>query len=210
MSVTTCASKHTVKRSLVLSLAAVTGALLLAACGGNDKGKDSDAAGGSASTPSAPASIQAATFNDADVTFAQMMIPHHQQALEMAKLAPGKASSPTVKELAAKIEAAQDPEITMMKSWLSAWGKPAPAGTDMGHGMPGMMSMDDMMKLQGATGPEFDKMFLQMMIHHHNGAIEMAEDEQAKGTNPDAKSLAERIASSQAAEVAQMTQLLNG
>lgn len=157
-----------------------------------------------------------AKFNDADVSFAQGMIPHHQQAVEMAMLAEDRATSPEVKELAASIQAAQDPEIETMTDWLNSWGEEVP-DDDMGgmdHGdmsgddMSGMMSADDMGELEASDGSMFDQMFLTMMIEHHEGAIEAAQTEQAEGENPDALALAEKIEADQTAEIETMQNLL--
>ncbi|MET7304478.1 DUF305 domain-containing protein [Embleya sp. NPDC005575] len=202
-------------RALALTTAAATGALILAACGSDDKGHDMDtmdkpSASAPANPPAAPgtpAPTSAGVFNDADAMFAQMMIPHHEQAVEMAKEAPAKAANPEVKKLAAAIEQAQAPEIAQMKGWLAGWGKPTAAPGGMSHG-DGMMSDADMTRFKASTGAEFDRQFLTMMIAHHNGAITMAETELAKGTNPDARKLAEQIKTSQAAEVQHMRQLL--
>ncbi|MEV4111562.1 DUF305 domain-containing protein [Nonomuraea sp. NPDC049695] len=182
---------------------------LLTACGGNGDSMAGHEGMSSASAPTATtASTQpSAAFNDADVMFAQMMIPHHEQAVEMAELAPTRASDPEIKKLAAKIKAAQDPEIQTMKGWLAEWGKPAEAG--MGHGMPGLMSEEDMKKLDAAKGKAFDKLFAEQMIAHHNGAIEMAGTEQANGSNPQAKELAKAIESTQRTEVEQLQKLLD-
>ncbi|MEU8363877.1 DUF305 domain-containing protein [Nonomuraea sp. NPDC048882] len=193
------------------SVAIAAGALTLAAaCGGNG---DSMAGHEGMSSSSAPAATTAsaqpsATFNDADAMFAQMMIPHHEQAVEMAELAPERAADPEIKELAAKIKAAQDPEIQTMKGWLTEWGKAAPEG-GMGHDMPGVMSEEDMTKLKAAKGAEFDKLFAQQMIAHHNGAIEMARTEQSGGSNPEAKELAKIIETAQQAEVEQLQKILD-
>jgi len=146
-------------------------------------------------------------FNEADVTFATEMIPHHRQAVEMAKLAETRAKSAEVKELAMKIMSAQDPEIQTMSGWLTTWGKPVPddmAGMDMSGSMPGMMSSADMDKLTKASGAEFDQMFLTMMISHHQGAIEMAKTEEASGMNADAEALAAQIEQAQAREITTM------
>ena len=152
-------------------------------------------------------------FNNADVTFAQSMIPHHDQAVEMAKMAKMHASTAEVKNLADKIESAQGPEIVTMQGWLKSWGKPEASGSmgDMAHGtgMPGMMSAGDMSSLGNATGAAFDKMFLTMMIRHHAGAIEMAKTEQAKGKHPDAEALAKKIEAAQTTEIAAMKKMLN-
>ncbi|MEQ4725593.1 DUF305 domain-containing protein [Nonomuraea sp. B19D2] len=188
---------------------------LLSACGGTDSasmgGHDMSTMSSSAPAATAASAQPSATFNDADVMFAQMMIPHHQQAVEMAELADTRASDKEIKDLAAKIKAAQDPEIQTMQGWLTAWGKPMPSGgTDhgMGHDMLGMMSEEDMKKLADAKGAAFDKQFAQLMIAHHNGAIEMARTEQSQGSNPEAKDLAKTIEAAQQAEVEQMRKIL--
>ncbi|MBF8189090.1 DUF305 domain-containing protein [Nonomuraea sp. K274] len=194
-----------------MSVAVAAGALaLVTACGGNSDSMAGREGMGSSSAPAATtAGAQpAGTFNDADVMFAQMMIPHHEQAVEMADLAPARAADPEIKELAAKIKAAQDPEIQTMKGWLTEWGKPSPEG-GMGHEMPGVMSEEDMTKLKAAKGTEFDKLFAQQMIAHHNGAIEMARTEQANGSNPQAKELATTIETTQQVEVEQLQKILD-
>jgi uncharacterized protein (DUF305 family) len=201
-----------VRRALLAGVAAMSALVVLAACGGNDDDTGNmNHGGGAASGASSPVS---APVNDADVEFAQMMIPHHKQAVQMAGLAETRAGDAQIKQLAAQIKAAQDPEIKTMTGWLTAWGKPStmPSG---GHDMPGMSSMpgemsdEDMVKLEAAKGTEFDRMFAQMMIDHHNGAIEMARDEQAKGSNPDAKALAATIEKTQTAEVGTLQQALD-
>lgn len=157
-----------------------------------------------------------ATFNDADVTFAQEMIPHHRQAVEMAALAEDRAADPEVLELAEDIEAAQAPEIATMTGWLESWGEEVPADSmghaDMGHGsadaMPGMMSAEDMASLEQADGDAFDRLFLELMVAHHQGALEMARTEQEQGENPDAVALAEKIEADQRAEISLMQRLL--
>ncbi len=168
---------------------------------------------GSAPTPTASAPAGAAAFNDADVMFAQMMIPHHREAVEMAETAETRASGTEVKSLAAKITAAQQPEIDTMTGWLTAWGQPAPSPgmsmPSMDHGaMPGAMSPADMEKLEAAKVAAFDKQFLTMMITHHEGAITMAQDEVKEGSNTDAKALAQKIVADQQAEIATMKAIL--
>lgn len=168
--------------------------------------------GSSASAPSESGTTDpTADFNEADVTFATDMIPHHRQAVEMAELAETRADSPEVKDLAEQIRGAQGPEIQTMSRWLTTWGKPVPEkmdGMDMSGSMPGMMSTEDMDKLMNASGAEFDRMFLRMMIEHHRGAIEMAKIEQADGQFPDAIALAEGIEAAQTTEIATMQGLL--
>jgi uncharacterized protein (DUF305 family) len=161
--------------------------------------------------------------NQADVTFAQQMISHHQQALDMAKLVSSRTSNAKVVDLANRIQKAQDPEIQQMTGWLTTWGA-APASTGMNMpgmsngqsmpgmtssaSMPGMMSDADMTKLQGMKGAEFDRMWLQMMIQHHQGAIDMAKTELAQGGSADAKTLAQKIIDGQQAEITEMNGLL--
>jgi uncharacterized protein (DUF305 family) len=192
------------KRAYALLVVPVA-ALTLAACGGGDKNDTGhDMSGHSMGTSSAPAT---AGHNAQDVMFAQMMIPHHQQAITMAKQAATKASSPQVKQLARRIEQAQGPEIQKMTGWLETWGaaKPSDGGMHMGDGM---MSDQDMKKLDTLSGKAFDHAFLQMMIKHHQGAITMAKTEQTQGSFADAKTMADNIVSSQSAEITTMRKLL--
>jgi uncharacterized protein (DUF305 family) len=208
--------RYTATRRAAVACAALAAAFTLAACGSHDNGSMPGMNHGGASSQPAASSQPGSTFNNADAMFAQMMIPHHQQAVEMADLAQTRASDPQVKALAAQIKTAQAPEIATMTKWLAAWGQPTamPSGNDMGgmpgmsHGMPGIMSDADMAKLKASSGKEFDKQFLQMMIEHHKGAIQMARDEQASGANPDAKALAARIIATQQAEIDTMQKLL--
>jgi uncharacterized protein (DUF305 family) len=192
------------KRRFSMIAMALVAALALAGCG--DAQDNTGSPGGSTKS----------SFNDADVTFAQSMIPHHQQAVVMAKMAGSHASSSDVKSLADQIKAAQGPEIATMTSWLKSWGKDVPSGTDMGgmnhdmggDDMPGMMGQSEMNDLDTATGTGFDRMFLTMMIEHHTGALEMAKTEQADGKDPDAVTLAKKIEADQTAEIAVMKDLL--
>lgn len=187
---------------LALLLAA---ALTLAACGSDDE----SGAGGSADSGTAK-------FNEADAKFARDMIPHHEQAVQMAQLADGRVKSAEVKQLARDIEAAQAPEIDQMRGWLESWGEDVPSDSvdhgDMGHDspseMPGMMDADELDTLEQTRGAEWDRMFLTRMIEHHEGAIEMARTERAAGENPDALALAEKVEKDQQAEISEMKSLL--
>ncbi|GLZ27856.1 hypothetical protein Lesp02_00460 [Lentzea sp. NBRC 105346] len=183
-------------------------AVALTACSGNDM------AGMDHSTTTAPAATsagQAAGHNTDDVTFAQGMVPHHQQALDMAKLVPSRSTNAKVLDLAKRIEGAQDPEIQKMNEWLKAWGAPT-SMPGMDHssmpGMAGMMSAEEMAKLQQAKGAEFDKVWLEMMIKHHEGAVEMAKIELQKGGSSDAKKLAQDIVDAQQKEITEMQGML--
>jgi len=195
------------KRGLLVG-AALTATLVLSACGGSSTTTSPGTGMGQGPMMSGNAPASAASFNDADVSFAQAMIPHHQQAVQMAALADGRAANAQVKDLAGKIKAAQQPEIDTMNAWLTAWGKPAPSTSmaasmpGMQNGaMPGMMSAADMATLTAAKGAAFDKQFLTMMISHHEGAITMAKQETSQGSNADAKALAQKIITDQQAEI---------
>ena len=164
-------------------------------------------------------------FNDADVDFATAMIPHHAQALVMVDLTRDRDLSPQVQRLIEDIREAQSLEIELMVDWLTAWDRPIPATMrdhvnaehsdgmddqdtgDMGE-MGEMDDMDDMDELEAVSGPEFEDMWLEMMIEHHEGAVEMAQDEQAAGIFEPALDLAGSIETSQQAEIDQMRDLL--
>lgn len=196
-------------RRLALTAVALTAATLLAACGSDTDHSDMPGMSGmSSSSASATAGGTAAQGAPGDVMFAQMMIPHHEQAVEMADLAlDAKAgASEKVRTLATDIKAAQDPEIQTMHSWLTSWG--APAGAGMDHGMPGMMSETDMTSLRAATGTDFDRQWLTMMIAHHEGAVTMAQDVLSSTQNADVRTLADAIITAQQREIATMKGLL--
>jgi uncharacterized protein (DUF305 family) len=193
-------------------------AIALAACGdGDDNGGSTGHPMPSHSMPghsASPGGGQAGPHNGQDVMFAQMMIPHHRQAIEMAGLAATRASSAQVKALAADIKKAQAPEIQQLGAWLKSWDAPVPSPgtTGMGGmhhgGTDGMMSDKDMKELGAARGEAFDKAFLKMMIEHHEGAVAMAGTERSSGQFPPAQQLAGNIVSSQTAEIAKMRTLL--
>ncbi|MET9148382.1 DUF305 domain-containing protein [Streptomyces sp. NPDC004042] len=225
-------------RTLRLRHAALPGAVLVAAlaltaCGGGSG--DASSAGhsahgnGSTGRPSATAPAGPGKHNAQDVSFAQEMIPHHRQAVEMAALAPSRARSRQVKDLAAQIRQAQDPEIETMTGWLKAWGAAVPSaghsgmpgmpGMDhsasgdpaSGHSaspMPGMMTDADMDELTELSGDAFDRAFLRMMIGHHEGAVAMARTEQTEGADRAAVALAKSVTTSQSAEIDRMRKLL--
>lgn len=167
-------------------------------------------------------SAETKEFNAQDVTFAQDMIPHHQQAIEMSTQALTQGASPKVASLASRIQAAQGPEIQSMKGWLSAWGKPITtaasggahggmsgmSGASGSTGSTGMMTDAQMGELSAAKGPQFDKLFLTMMIGHHEGAVTMSRTEGEKGKYAPAKQLAQSIIDGQEKEITEMRQLL--
>jgi uncharacterized protein (DUF305 family) len=197
-------------RTAAITSTAIALALVLAGCsnagmGGMDhEGSDS---------PSSE-SVDAA-FNAADEVFVTGMIPHHEQALSMAEMVLDKEGvDPRVVALAERILAAQQPEIDLMNSWLEAWGvDPDTGGMEgmegMDHGSDGMMSDDDMASLEAATGPEASTLFLEQMVQHHAGAIEMAQQELSNGENADALDLAQTIIDAQTAEIDEMQELLS-
>jgi uncharacterized protein (DUF305 family) len=206
--------------------AAVVPLALAAACGDDD---DDAASSGGDQASQTTQQEAAAEHNDADVEFAQMMIPHHRQAVEMAELAPDRAAAPEIIELAGRVQAAQDPEIEQMTGWLEEWGEEVPAADDAGSGGHdmgdddmgddtsstepagghGMMSAEDMTALGAASGAEFDRLFAEMMIEHHQGAVDMANDEIDEGRFPEAIELARAIVEAQEAEITELRAFLD-
>ena len=209
---------RTTARLIGLAGALVAGGLLLAGCA-DDSSPDAAGHGSMMSDSGSAASSSAsaeANHNDADVAFASGMIPHHESAITMAQMAQARGADPRVKDLAARIEAAQGPEIETMSGWLADWGAAASSsatddgmgGMDHGGMDDGDMGGMDTGALAGMSGTEFDRMFLTMMVEHHGSAVQMAETEAADGQNTDAIALAESIRDSQTAEIAEMQQLL--
>lgn len=209
-------------------------ALFVSACSGTGANGEGSSVTTSVSS-SVSASADASAHNDADVTFAQGMIPHHEQAIEMSDMLLGKQGvDPAVVTLANRIKAAQAPEIEKMQGWLQQWGvsgAPETSGTQMpGHNMPGhdmsggngmgdmpgmgagghgMMSEADMAALQNAQGADAGRLFLEQMVKHHEGAITMAQQEIDSGQFPAAVEMARAIVSSQQAEIDEMQALLS-
>ena len=217
----------TMKRTLVLSALAVASTLALAACGEATESGNTDATTSATSTATAtaePTETTTATteadgeisadHNDADIMFAQMMIPHHQQAVEMSEMLLAKEGIPAqVVEFAQGVIDAQGPEINRMNAMLEAWDQqPVTDSGGMDHGkmggMSGMMSQEDMTALEEAQGTEAARLYLEQMTAHHEGAVDMARDEVADGQNPHAITLAEQVISDQEAEISQMKQML--
>lgn len=193
-----------------LTILAATGALGLAACGDNAQSSSSTPAQTVAGALPAPAAVD---FNTADVQFAQSMIPHHQQAVEMADIAldPTVGAGAQVLDLATRIKGAQDPEIAMMSGWLTSWEQPMKMDTSMSqdmHLMDGMMTDDEMAGLHNLKGAEFDTMWMQMMIRHHTGAIAMAQTVKTSGMNADVVALAGQVISAQQSEIDEMKTIL--
>jgi uncharacterized protein (DUF305 family) len=192
-------------------LAALLAAMsVMAACGTDDN----------ASEPATQRAASGDEFNGADVEFATDMIQHHAQALSMVDLTIGRQLDPEFQQVAEGIRAAQGPEIEQMTDWLTDWDQPIPetmrdhanahgeSEMEMDSDMPGTMSAEEMAGLEAAKGAEFQQMWLEMMIEHHEGAIEMAQTEQSEGNHADAIELAGTIESTQQEEISTMGSLL--
>ncbi|WP_214465565.1 DUF305 domain-containing protein [Microbacterium flavescens] len=191
-------------RAAATAAITLTALLALAGCASTTSSGGMDNMPGMGSSASAS---PAADVNMADMQFTMMMIPHHEQAVEMADMILAKDGiDERVLTLAEQIKAAQAPEIELMESWLDDWGTPMGDMDGMDHG--GMMSDTDMQALEDATGAEASRLFLEQMIVHHEGAIEMAQDEVDNGQNPDVITLAENIIASQTTEIATMEDIL--
>lgn len=192
---------------IVAGLAALAAAITLSACSSQP-----DHSAHSSTTTSA-ADDQVAVHNADDVMFAQMMIPHHEQAVELAAMVPERSTNQAVIQLASTISGQQQPEITAMKALLLQWDvDPNAESNHGGHGMDMQGMVDDatMAKLESLTGREFDTLWLQSMISHHQGAIEMAKAEIANGKSPDMITMAKNIVTAQQAEIDQMKKMLGG
>lgn len=200
----------------LLPAALLTATLALAGCSGTpaapaaqpvDHSGHSMSMGAPSGGPSSAA--PQGMFNAADAMFAQMMIPHHEQAVEMSDIVLAKPGlEPRVVKLARQIKAAQAPEIATQRGWLAAWGQPSAMAADAGHGMDGMMTADDLAKLKAAAAPEAARLFLTQMIAHHEGAVTMAQSELGGGSNAEAVAMARSIIDSQTAEIDGMKTLL--
>ncbi|NEY31905.1 DUF305 domain-containing protein [Streptomyces sp. PRKS01-65] len=212
------------RASLVTASLAALAVLGLGACDSGSTAKSSAADGPSVIAPGKPGeanrtlSAQDAARhradddspNSADVAYARMMIQHHSQALEMTGLAPQRAGSTRLKRLAERIGAAQGPEITAMRGWLEKHGEKE---TDGGHGhdhsaMPGMVTDAQLEKLRAARGEAFDRLFLTLMITHHQGAITMATDVKAQGNNVQIEEMADDVVAQQTSEITRMRAML--
>ncbi|KRE94328.1 hypothetical protein ASG76_13210 [Nocardioides sp. Soil774] len=205
---------RTNRTTRALSALTITAALALtaAACGNDDASSTSTS------------EVTTTEHNDADVEFASNMLQHHAQALSMVDLTRGRTLDPEVQQLAEQIRVAQAPEIEIFTDWLTDWDEEVPetvrdhsnAGHDMDdmdgsmndENMPGMMTSDDMGALEDAADTDFQTMWLEMMVEHHEGAVAMAKTEQGDGQFKDAVDLAGDIAKSQTAEVETMRELL--
>lgn len=181
--------------------AALGAALVLSGCSGDDGGDD------------ARPEPSATEHNDADVAFAQGMIPHHAQALAMVDLTRGRPLDREVTELTEQIQEAQAPEIETMSDWLVDWDEEVPETmrdhANAGHDMEGMMSHEDMAELDAAGDGEFQDLWLEMMVEHHEGAVEMSQTQLDEGRYQPALDLADEIIDSQEQEIDRMQELVS-
>ncbi|WP_432136154.1 MULTISPECIES: DUF305 domain-containing protein [unclassified Streptomyces] len=231
-----------IRRTFPLRTAAVVAASLilsaLAGCDGSGDAGRPAASGPSVIVPGGPGEANRTlsaeeanrrradddTPNAADVAYVRMMITHHRQALEMTELAPEHAGSGDVERLAARITAAQGPEIEAMRGWLAAHGQSETEGAhahEHGNGqgqgegqeqgmMPGMASEAQLTRLRGARGAAFDELFLTLMITHHQGAVTMATGVKAQGNNALVEEMADEVVAQQTSEIERMRKLLRG
>jgi uncharacterized protein (DUF305 family) len=210
----TSRSTRTARRLTALTGAGLAGLLLLSACGDGDDptvGAGSDTAGEVA---------ESAPYNAQDITFVSGMKPHHEQAVEMADMILEKDPSPEVRALAQQIKGAQQPEIDQLEDMLDTFGVEGTAGgehggehggghsSDSAAGHEGMMSEEQMAELEAASGVEAERLFLEMMIEHHTGAVSASETEIAEGEYDEAIALAREIKTAQEAEITEMKVLL--
>ncbi|MGG7655193.1 DUF305 domain-containing protein [Kocuria rosea] len=217
------------KRTTALSTLALASALALTGCGTGadeqDAGTSAETAAPATAAPETPSTTSASEepiaeeHNDADVMFAQMMVPHHEQAVEMSETLLAKEEVPAeVADFAQQVIDAQGPEIERMNAMLEAWGQEpmmesgGMEGMDHGSGagMSGMMSEEDMQALEDAQGTEASRLYLEQMTAHHEGAVEMARDQVEQGQNPQAVALAQDVIEAQEAEITEMEGLLQG
>jgi uncharacterized protein (DUF305 family) len=165
-------------------------------------------------SPEDVARLSAPPHNAADTDFMRKMIPHHAQALEMTALVAGRSQSPDITQLAARIEISQKDEIALMEKWLVSRNEalPAPHANHVGHGglMPGMLDQTDLTRLAAAKGPAFDRLFLEYMVQHHQGAVSMVDQLYISGggVEPSSDRLAREVNADQHIEISRMQELL--
>lgn len=198
------------KKNLPISAAALAAVMALAGCSTpGTSGGSSSMPGMDHSTMGSSAAPAAADHNGSDTMFVQGMIPHHAQAVEMSDIIlKQQGIDARVTALATKIKAAQAPEIETMTGWLKEWNVPVMMSDHSGHGMGGMVDSQGLEKLKAAQGTEAVRLFLEQMIGHHEGAIDMAKQEIAAGKHAGSIQLSRDIVTSQEAEIAQMKEML--
>ncbi|WP_442810945.1 DUF305 domain-containing protein [Streptomyces sp. NBC_01217] len=208
-----------VRRS-VLVAAVLSAALALGACdagSGEDRTKAQAGVGPSVVAPGKPGepartlsaeeAVKEAgddTPNSADFRYVQMMIQHHSQALEMTGLVAARSDSTPLKRLAERISAGQKPEIGAMEGWLTHNGGARPTTGHDHSAMPGMATPAQIEQLRAADGAAFDKLFLKLMITHHQGAITMATEVLSQGNNVQVEEMAGDVVAQQTVEIDRM------
>lgn len=194
---------------LTLSALGAAAALALAGCSApepNDPAEHSTH--DMSAAPPSNESVNAAQ-NEADEMFASMMVIHHEQAIEMSDILLSKQGlAPEIQQLAQDIKEAQGPEIQTLRTWQEQWNVPSDQPHSMGED-DGMVSDENLEKLRQATTEEGTTLYLEQMITHHEGAVEMAEQELSEGRFAQAKDMAQRIVDTQTAEIEQMNDLLS-
>ena len=191
-------------RFITTAATATAAALIVTGCSASDNPQDGQ---------TASSSQTAADFNQADVTYAQGMTMHHQQAVEMSDIVLDKSGvDPEVTQLAKDIKKAQGPEITTMQGWLDDWGQGSMDHESMNgmDGMDGMVSAEDITALKQADGPAASTLFLTQMIEHHEGAVAMAQQHRKDGKNPEALKLSSTVITDQKAEITKMRTMRSG
>ncbi len=196
---------------IAVALGALSAVAVVTSCS-NSSSMDQHAAHSTMTTPTTTvaAEAQPGANNANDVTFARNMLAHHEQAIQLAAMVPSNTTNQQLIALAQKITGEQEPEIQAFTIWLVQWGQNPNADHGMHGSMQGMVDQATIDKLQNLNGADFDKLWLQSMISHHQGAIEMAQAEIAHGQNPDAIAMAKSIITTQQAEIDQMKQMLGG
>ena len=162
------------------------------------------------------AALEAPGHVEADVRFVRNMLYHHDQAMTMTGLVEERTESRDVRLLAERMAATQEGEIEQLENWLAARNETVrdPAAGDHGHadenGMQGMLTPDQLARLEAADGAEFDRLFLELMIMHHEGAIAMVYELYGSGGGAESEvdSIARHVESDQAIEIARMQQML--
>ncbi len=214
------------RSSVRMKTAALAGAVLLVGCGSASRGSASvvppESGPVAAGTSAAADTTPRPRANPADVRFMREMIGHHAQALEMTELVPGRAARAELGLLAERIAVSQRDEIAAMERWLRARGEAVPSADAHQHhgaaggdhaGMPGMATPQEMARLAALKGAEFDRLFLELMIRHHEGALTMVAalfGSSGGGQEAEIFQLASDVEADQRAEIARMQRLQNG
>lgn len=193
-------------------IAVVVAVLALAGCGGEavvPAGQEAHSHGASSTAPPAPAA--SARFNDADVTYVQMMVDHLQLGISLSQVALAKATRQEAKDLAGAIDATQREELSMLKSWLKLWGKPEGGGANLhaAHGGEPLLDAKVIDDTKNKNGAELDASFLNLMAGHQGSAVEMSLTEKKEGMNPEATAYAERVITTRQGQVQQMLKIIS-